>query len=151
MSAGTKISKRPAIRGDCGLMSLLPFASSFLRCNLLEQPDGQYDQRHRDQQGARPRHHGSYRASVLLPAGEVEEEASRLGDDAHEQEQAYQPLNPVRVSGTVEVEEVHQRQHKQHPGVDVSCPEKLLAELPELATPGKETQQRPTTVFHADQ
>jgi hypothetical protein len=48
----------------------------------------------------------------LLPTSEVEEEASRLGDDPHEQEQAGQPLNSGRVSGAVKVQEINQRQYK---------------------------------------
>jgi hypothetical protein len=40
----------------------------------------------------------------------------------------------------VEVEEVDEREHQQHPSVGVPCPEKLLSELPELAASGEEPE-----------
>jgi hypothetical protein len=111
-TVGSKSSRMPATRRDRELVSLPPFAALFLRGDLLEQADSQRDQRHRDEQSAGPRHDRSHRASVLLPTSEVEEEASRLGDDPHEQEQAGQPLNSGRVSGAVKVQEINQRQYK---------------------------------------
>jgi len=70
----------------------------------------------------------------------MDEEAARLGHDPQEQEQSREPLDPDRVPGTVEVEEVDQREHQQHSGMGVPCPEELLSELPELATSGEKSQ-----------
>src|ERR687897_752239 len=96
------------------------------------QADGQDDQRRGDQEGAESCYHRPERASVGLPEPEMDKEAARLDHNPREQEAAGKPLDSVRVAGAVEVQEVDEREHQQHPGVGMPGPEKLLAELSEL-------------------
>src|ERR671916_3176506 len=86
-----------------------------------------------------------------MPEPEVDKEATRLGEDPRLQKAASEPLDPVGVSGPVEVKVVDEREYQQHPGVGVAGPEKLLLELPELAAPREVAEQRPATVLHGDQ
>src|ERR671910_1883352 len=120
-------------------------------CPSLQQANGQDDQRRREEEGTDSCHGRSHRAPVLLPAREMEEEAARLGNYPHEQEQARQPLNPGRIPGPVEVEEVDEGQDQQNPGVGVASSEELLSELPELAASGEEPEQSPASVLYAYQ
>src|SRR5215207_2437632 len=131
------------------LLHRSPF--SVLRSAASDQAEGQHDQRHRDKECAGSRHDGSQRASVGLPAPEVDDEATRLGLDPRQPYAASEPPDPGRVPGVVEVQEIDERQHQQHPCMGVAGPEELLAELPELAASGEESEQRPATIFHADQ
>jgi hypothetical protein len=70
----------------------------------------------------------------------MDKETTRLGHDPCEQKAASKPLDSVRVAGPVKVQEVDEREHQQNPGVSVTSPEELLAELSELAASSKETE-----------
>src|ERR687893_91352 len=59
----------------------------------------------------------------------MDEEATRLSHDPRKQKAASQPLDSVGVAGPVEVQEVDEREHRQHPGMGVPSPEELLSEL----------------------
>jgi ABC-type multidrug transport system ATPase subunit len=116
-----------------------------------DQADGQGDQGGRDEHGASRRHQGADRALVGLALPQVEEEAAGLAQNPHQQQTPRHPLDAAGVVGAVQVDEVDQRQHQQHPGMRVAGPEEPLAELPQPAAAGQEAQQRRATVFHRDQ
>ena len=60
----------------------------------------------------------------------MDEEAARLSHDPRKQKAASHPLDSVGVAGPVEVQEVDELEHRQHPGMGVPSPEELLSELP---------------------
>jgi hypothetical protein len=92
----------------------------------LDQPDGERDERGRDESGACPRELRPGRGRARLTYCHVQEEASRLGENPGDQDAARGPLEPIREVGAGQVEQVDERQHEQDAGVGMARSEEAL-------------------------
>lgn len=90
---------------------------------------------------------GPSRGLALLADGEVHEEASGLGEHAHEQHNPSGPLEPVGELRARQVEQVDERQHLQHTRMGMPGTEEPLFPSGHSLTTRDEGQQRPAAVL----